>query len=71
MTWYLVSKEVYEEVRDVLLDRIRRQQDECSESGCYCDIDTPRCWQHLMDALHSLDSGLHSTDAIPSDEVAE
>lgn len=50
--WYLISKEDADEVRDALLESMER--DTSNE-------------QTLKAALHTLDSGLYTTNAVPDD----
>ncbi len=65
--WWLINQADVAEIRQALLAAQGAQAERCEQAGCMCDLyDTP-CNQAFTDALHSLDSGLHRTDAVPSD----
>jgi hypothetical protein len=51
--WYLISKEDADEIREAL-----------ELFTTFYDIDSNNV---ARDALHTLDSGLHATDAVPDD----
>lgn len=61
MTWYLISSEDVDKLNSTLQtvrdhERQRREFGECTF-----------CFDHAVDALHTLNTGLHITDAVPSD----
>lgn len=68
MQWWLINDETIKELRDILEVTIREIDNRCGETGCMCDIGNRcLCSRPARDALHSLDTGLHKTEAIPTD----
>uniref|UniRef100_A0A6H1ZL74 Uncharacterized protein n=1 Tax=viral metagenome TaxID=1070528 RepID=A0A6H1ZL74_9ZZZZ len=67
MKWWLIKDEDVTELQEVLKCAIKERDDQCAASGCLCDLTNTYCSGWLRDALHALDSGCHSTDAIPAD----
>jgi len=65
--WFLVDMETIEQVRHALLAAEKHVDEDCARSGCLCDLCGDRCSQRYTDAIHALDTGLHTTDAVPSD----
>ena len=65
--WFLIDRETMEQVRRALLTAEEHIDEDCARSGCLCDLCGDRCSQRYTDAIHALDTGLHTTDAVPSD----
>jgi hypothetical protein len=61
MEWWLISKEDMNTIKKTLEHKIKEIDDQCFFKG-HCVLSKP-----LRDALHSLDSGCHKTEALPDD----
>lgn len=61
--WWLISEETIAHIRGALLQAQSIQDERCHETGCrLCDLSGERCSQVYADALHTLESGLHTPD---------
>ncbi len=67
LQWWLISGKSVEKIQAALQSAIKHIDDDCGSSRCLCDLRGPFCSQSYSDALHDLDSGLHTTEAIPDD----
>jgi hypothetical protein len=67
MEWFLVERETIDNLRIALQDAIDHTDSDCADTGCACMLDNSPCSKPYRDALHDLDSGLHSTKAVPAD----
>jgi hypothetical protein len=65
--WWLISETDATQVGLMLNEAIHLQHELCERDGCLCALGGRRCEQDYIDALHTLDSGLHQTDAVPAD----
>ena len=65
--WWLISDEGVKKIQETLECAIDHTDEDCAKSGCLCDLHGLLCFQYYSDALHALESGLHKTDAVPSD----
>ena len=70
MKWWLISNEVVNQVQQALRGAIDFREEQCAVNGCMCDLAGPDHAQYLIDALHSLNSGMHTTSAVPTDYKA-
>lgn len=68
--WWLIRNADANEIQAALTAAIARVEARCAETGCMCDLNGTDCAKLYRDALHTLDSGLHVTDAVPSDYAA-
>jgi len=66
-SWWLIHKDTAEVVRGALAAAIVHIDGDCARKGCECHKGTVRCSAHYANALHELDSGLHTTDEVPAD----
>ena len=67
MKYWLVSDSDIQIIRTALEVGLENQHDSCAESGCMCDLYNDRHSDFWKDALHTLDSGLHTTNTLPAD----
>ncbi len=70
MKYWLISDEDVKNIRFALDSAQVVTEQKCDDDGCLCDIGNDPSARHdfiYVDALHSLDSGLHKTDCIPDD----
>ncbi len=65
--WYLISKEDEEKIKLTLQAAIELVDERCGETGCMCDMRENLCSQFYQDGLHILETGIHKTNAVPSD----
>lgn len=66
--WYLISKEDERKIQSALQSAIDLVDDNCGKTGCMCDMKENPCSQFFQDSLHTLETGIHKTDAVPSDK---
>jgi len=67
MPWWLISDEDMQVIRNALQRAILRTEADCNKERCLCRYKGAPCSKFYSDALHTLDSGLHQTDAVPTD----
>jgi hypothetical protein len=69
MGWWLISDEDARKIKVALESAQETADRECDRQGCLCNINGgPTCGAaYYIDAIHTLDSGLHVTEAVPAD----
>ena len=55
---FIIDEDIVKEVSGALQGFIEHIDDDCSRSGCMCDLRGDVCSQGIRDVLHHLDSGL-------------
>ena len=65
--WWLISRADASQIRTALMRAETAQDERCAQTGCMCDLREELCSKQYTSALHTLDSGLNQTDAVPAD----
>lgn len=55
---FVIGGEIVKEVSNTLQAYIDHVDDDCSRSGCMCDLRGEVCSQRIRNVLHDFDSGL-------------
>jgi hypothetical protein len=55
---FVIDKDTVKEISNTLQAFIDRIDDDCSRSGCMCDLRGELCSQRIRNVLHDFDSGL-------------
>lgn len=55
---YIINEDMVKAISKALQGYIEHIDEDCSRSGCMCDLRGEVCSQNISDVLHDFDSGL-------------